>query len=333
MHTERKRLLKIILAFAAVYVIWGTTYLFIRLAIETIPPFFLAGFRFIAAGTLIYFFLRVRGSPPPLRVHWRSAVIAGALMLGGGSGLVHWSEQTVPIGITALVIATVPLWITFFDWLVFRTGRPDKRTITGLVLGFVGIILLLGPDQLSGTAAFSLKALLILLLSPILWSLGSLYSRQADLPENTFMASGMEMLTGGAVMFIAGLLTGEAERLDLATISALSWLSTLYLLFFGSIIAFTAYVYLLKTVSASKAATYSYVNPVIAVFLGWLILSEPFTPVMIVAMVIIIGAVFLITSAPPEQDISKEEDAERQETNGSIVVGKSTPPAGSGPPS
>jgi drug/metabolite transporter (DMT)-like permease len=307
MQTDKKKPLKIILAFAAVYIIWGTTYLAIRVAVQTIPPFFMAGTRFVIAGGLMYLFLRARGAPPPQRFHWPAAIIVGALLLGGGSGLVTWSEQTIPSSVAALVIATVPLWITLFDMLIYKAGRPDKKVIAGLLLGFLGILLLLGPDQLMGTADFNGTALLILIISPILWSFGSLYSRQARLPQNVFMATAMEMLAGGIVLLIAGLVTGEAARLDLAAISTSSWLSMIYLFLFGSIVAFTAYIWLLKTVTASKAATYSYVNPIIAVFLGWLILSEPITPIMIAAMLIIIIAVVLITTRQPRQVTSKKE--------------------------
>ena len=310
MQPDNNKRLKIILAFAAVYIIWGTTYLFIRLAIETIPPFFMAGARFILAGAIIYLFLHARGVPPPPRIQWRSAVIVGTLMLAGGSGLVHWAEQTIPISIAALVIATVPLWITLFDWLIFRNSRPGKKATAGLLLGFLGIILLIGPDQITGAADFSWTALLILMLAPIFWSIGSLHSRQANLPQNNIMASGMEMLAGGVVMLFAGLLTGEVSRFDLTAISTLSWLSFLFLIFFGSIITFTAYTYLLKTVSASKAASYSYVNPIIAVFLGGLILNEPITPTMIAAMVIIVVAVFLIISRQSPQSLSNLESSE-----------------------
>ena len=301
MQSDRKQRIKVILAFAAVYIIWGTTYLFIRLAVDTMPALLMAGSRFIFASIIIYLYLRARGVASPQRSHWPAGIIAGTLRLAGGSGLVHWAEQTVPIGTAAMVIATVPLFITFFDWLIYRNSWPGKKGITGLLLGFIGIILLIGPDQIAGTSSFSWTAMLILLLAPIFWSIGSLYSRQANLPDNIFMAAAMELFAGGIVLLMAGLLTGEAARFDLAAISPLSWLSFLYLTFFGSIIAFTAYTYLLKTVIAAKAATYSYVNPVIAVFLGVLILGESLTPTMIAAMVIIVVAVILITSRQSSQ--------------------------------
>lgn len=306
-QADKKQLIYILLAFAAVYFIWGTTYLGIRLAIETIPPFFMAGSRVLTAGAIMFLFLRARGAARPTRLNWRAAVLVGTLLLGGGSGLVTWSEQQVPSGTAALIIATVPLWIALLEWLFFTRTRPGKRVTLGLLLGLIGIFLLVGPGQILGTADFSLFFLFVLLLSPILWSLGSLYSRGAPLPEDTFMGSAMQMMGGGAVLLLAGLLTGEAADLDLAAISTISVAAWVYLVFFGSIIAFTAYVWLLKVVPVTKAATYTYVNPVVAVFLGWLILDETITPITILSSIIIIIAVILIqtakqTSQPPAQE-------------------------------
>ncbi|MFN2135816.1 MAG: EamA family transporter, partial [Candidatus Promineifilaceae bacterium] len=267
LQEDRKQSIKIILAFAAIYIIWGTTYLGIRIAVETMPPFLMAGTRFVFSGLLLFLILRLRGAPMPKRVHWRSAFIIGAFLLVGGNGLVTWSEQQVPSSTAALVVATVPLWIALFDWLIFKGARPGKRVTAGLLLGLLGIILLIGPGQILGTAGFSLTALAILLLAPLLWSLGSLYSREADLPEDTFMSTSMEMLAGGVLLLLAGLLTGEAGSLDATAFSSRSLAAFVYLTIFGSIIAFSAYIWLLKFVPATKVATYTYVNPVIAVFL------------------------------------------------------------------
>jgi drug/metabolite transporter (DMT)-like permease len=305
--TDRNQTLKIVLAFAAIYTIWGTTYLAIRLAVETIPPFYMAGARFLIAGIISFAFLRARGVPVPKRFHWRSAAIIGALLIVGGNGFVTWSEQQVPSSIAALVVATVPLWITLFGWLIYREGRPSKQIVFGVFLGFIGIGLLIGPGQILGTSTFDWPSLLILLLAPILWSLGSLYSRQASLPDNIFMSTAMEMLAGGVLLMIAGTITGEAAELNLAEISARSVVSMLYLTVFGSIVALTAYVWLLKTVHPARVATYTYVNPVIAIFLGWLVLSEPITSQMLIAFVIIIAAVVLITTQRQKEPESKPE--------------------------
>ncbi len=294
------------LAFAAIYVIWGTTYLAIRLAVETIPPFLMAGTRFILAGGIAFAFLRARGVPSPDRRQWRAAAIVGAFLLVGGNGLVTWSEQQVPSGIAALVVATVPLWTAALDWLAFRGARPDRRMAGGLVLGLLGIGLLIGPGNLSGAAGIDPVSWLALLLAPALWSYGSLISRGAALPADVFMATAVEMLAGGALLLLAGLGTGELARLEPAAVSSRSLLAMLYLALFGSIVALTAYVWLLKTIQAARVATYTYVNPVIAVLLGWLVLSEPLTAPMLAAVVIIILAVALITARRPRRLPAKE---------------------------
>jgi len=310
LQTNRSHTAKIILAFAAIYVIWGTTYLGIAIAVETMPPFLMTGARFLIAGVLIFVVLRLRGAPMPKRVHWRSAVFIGFFLMFGGTGLVTWSEQQVPSGTAALVVATMPMWIALFDWLIFKGGRPGKRVTFGLVLGLIGLFLLIGPGQILGTSGFSYIYLIILLLAPILWSMGSLYSRDVQQPRDTFMATAMQMLAGGVLLLVAGLLTGEASRLNMAEFSTRSLLAFAYLIFFGSIIAFTAYIWLLKIVPATKVATYTYVNPVIAVFLGWLILSEPITAITIIAVVVILVAVILITMREPKAAPLKEQTNE-----------------------
>jgi drug/metabolite transporter (DMT)-like permease len=296
MESDRNRLFTIILAFAAIYVIWGTTYLFIRIAVETIPPFLMAAARFLVAGALSFLYLRWRGVPLPRRLEWRSAAIIGFFLLFGGNGLVTWSEQQVPSAIAALVVAIMPIWLIVFDYLMFARVRPGRQTVFGLALGFLGIALLIGPGQILGTATFDLTSLLVLCLADVMWSLGSLYSRQATLPENVFMSTSIEMLVGGSILLVAGLLTGEAAAFDIAAISTRSFVSWVYLTVFGSLVAFTAYIWLLKHVRVSLVSTYTYVNPVIAVFLGWLVLDETVTWLTIVAVVVIVTAVVLVTS-------------------------------------
>ena len=303
-QTNRYALVKIVLAFAAVYIIWGTTYLAIRIAVESMPAFLMAGIRFVAAGTITFAVLRAQGVPLPTRGQWRSAAIIGAFLLVGGNGLVTWSEKQVPSSIAALVVATMPLWMTLFDWLLFRGTKPGRQTAVGLLLGFVGIGLLVGPGQIRGTADFDLLSLLLLMAAPILWSLGSLYSRRVRLPENVFMTTAMEMLAGGGLLLLAGLITGEAGQLQVAAITSQSLWALLYLILFGSIVAYTAYVWLLKTVQPARVATYTYINPIVAVALGWLILSEPITPLMLAAMGIIVLAVILITTQRPKKSVT-----------------------------
>ena len=306
------QLLTTIASFAAIYIIWGTTYLFIRIAIETMPPFLMAGVRFIIAGLGLFLFMRLRGQPLPGRLHWRSAFIIGGFLLVGGNGFVTWAEQEVPTGIAALIVATVPLWMTVFDWTLFKGPRPDRRITFGVLLGLFGIVLLIGPQVFDQAAGISPLSWLIMILAPLLWSIGSLFSRSADLPKNVFVSTSIEMLAGGLLLLLIGALTGEASQLDVSAISGASWAAFLYLIIFGSIIAFTAYLWLLKHVQATRVGTYSYVNPIIAVFLGWLILSEPLSAQMLVAAAVIIVAVMLI--------IAKKDNGRQQEDETTLVL-------------
>lgn len=255
----------VMLAFAAVYVIWGSTYLGIRIAIETLPPFAMAGARFVLAGALLYTFLRLRGAPrPPLRT-WRGALLIGGLMMFGGNGLVTWAQQTVPSAFAALLVATMPLWMVVLDATLHGGPKPGLRISLGLITGMAGVALLVGPS--GGGVALPGAALLV--LAALSWSQGSLLSRTADLPSSPWMAAAMQMLAGGGILLLAASVTGEWARVDLAAVSLRSIGALLYLALFGSIVAHSAYLYLLKTTSASAVATYAFVNPVIAMVLGW----------------------------------------------------------------
>lgn len=280
----------LIAAFAAVYLIWGSAYLAIRFAIETMPPLMMAGLRFLLAGGLLYAFTRLRGAPRPTGTNWWAAALVGALLLGA-NGAVTWAEQWVPSGLAALLIATVPLWMVLLSW--FRGGdRPSLATVVGLFVGLAGIALLVGPsDLLAGPRVDPFGALAILLGS-ISWAAGSLYSRRAPLPKASLLGTGMEMLIGGTLLFSAGFLRGE--ELHLGAISLRSALAFGFLVVFGSIVAFTAYFWLLRETSPSRAATYAYVNPVVAVFLGWALASEPVTLLTLVAAALIVVAVAII---------------------------------------
>jgi drug/metabolite transporter (DMT)-like permease len=265
----------------------------------------MVGTRFIIAGIITFVFLRARGVPMPRRIHWRSAAIIGAFLIVGGNGLVTWSEQEVPSGIAALAVATMPIWMTLFGWLLFKTNSLNKQIILGLVLGFIGIGFLLGPGQIFRTSTFNLSSLLVLMMAPILWSFGSLYSREAKLPSNIFMSTAMEMLIGGLLLMIAALLTGELNQLNIGEISTRSVASMLYLTFFGSIVALTAYVWLLKNVQPARVVTYTYINPIFAVFLGWLVFREPITAMTLVAVVVIVAAVILITTSRRKRSVHR----------------------------
>ncbi|NUM80115.1 EamA family transporter [bacterium] len=295
------RSFKIVLAFAAIYLIWGSTYLAIKFAIATIPPFLMAGARFLVAGAIMYVFARLRNSERPTPLHWRSATIIGGLLLMGGNGGVTWAEQYVPSGLTALLIATVPLWITVLNWLHHDRIRPGVREIGSVLLGLIGLAILVGPEELIGKGRIDLIGAGVLITASLLWSFGSLYSRHAPLPSNPLLSIGMEMLAGGAILAVVGLASGETARIDLSAVSAQSIWSILYLILVGALIGFTAYVWLLKQTSPNLVATYAYVNPVVAVFLGWLLAGEELTFRTMLAATVIVAAVVIVTLKPKEK--------------------------------
>ncbi|HKD12027.1 MAG TPA: drug/metabolite exporter YedA [Thermoanaerobaculia bacterium] len=287
---------RILLAFAAVYVLWGSTYLAIRFGVETVPPFFLAGARHLTAGLLLYLWMRLRGAARPEAVHWRSAAIVGGLMLFGGNGLVTWAEKRVPSGLAALIVASVPIWMAALEGFE-RRRRPGTAVIVGLLLGLAGIALLVAPGKFGGNGRVDPLGAAALLLASLCWSAGSLYSRRAKLPSSILTAIAMEMIAGGVWLFSAGLISGEARALHLAAISTKSALSLGYLVIFGSLIGFTAYVWLLKVVSPARVSTYAYVNPIVAVILGSLLAGEAITLRIAIAALVIVSAVALIITA------------------------------------
>ncbi|MFY9820972.1 MAG: drug/metabolite exporter YedA [Thermoanaerobaculia bacterium] len=304
-------MLHIAIALGAVYVIWGSTYLAIRFAIETIPPFLMAGSRYLTAGTLLYGWSRLRGAPRPTLVHWRSALILGAFMLLMGNGCVVWAEQHVDSGLAALLISTEPLWIVILVWL--RTGRkrPDWRVVAGLVLGFAGLMLLVRP----GSGSVNALGAAALVLASLSWAWGSIYGQRAPLPSSPLTTTGMQMLSGGALLMLASALTGEPSRFALGAVSAKSLLSLGYLIVFGAIVAFTAYVWLLRVAPPVLVSTYAYVNPVVAVLLGWVFAGEPLAGKTLAAAAVILTGVALISLAQSRRS-GPERDQERADLAG-----------------
>jgi len=287
---------QLLLAFAAVYVIWGSTYLAIRFAIETLPPFLMAGVRFLIAGSILYGWMRLRGTPRPTKAEWRSTAIIGALLLAGGNGGVVWAEQFVPSGVAALLVATVPFWMVLLEWLRPGGERPSGGVVAGLLLGFVGLMLLVGPGEWAG-GGVNLLGAGALMLATLAWASGSIYSRGATLPAAPLLTTAMEMLAGGALLMLMGLGTGELAAIDVGAVSGRSLAALGYLIIFGSLIGFTAYVWLLGVAAPAKVSTYAYVNPVVAVLLGWALAGEPLTARVAVAVAVILGAVAVITLA------------------------------------
>lgn len=281
------------MALGAIYLIWGSTYLAIRVAVDTLPPFLMASARFLLAGGILYGLSSLRHGPRPTLRQWRATgVVGGALILGGNGGVV-WAEQTVPSGLAALMIAIVPLFMVLLDRAFLGRGIAPAAWV-GVLAGLGGVGLLIGPTGSGGVDGLAAAALVAAALS---WSAGSVYATRTDLPPDTLRGTGMEMLAGGALLGVAGLAAGELGRAHPEEFSVSSLLAFGYLIVFGSLVAFSAYVWLLRVERTSVVATYAYVNPAVAVLLGWLILSEPVTLRIILAGSVIIGSVALIISA------------------------------------
>lgn len=291
---------KILLAFATIYVIWGSTYLAIRIGVETLPPFLLAGSRFCIAGGLLYAVLRLSGAPRPSFVQWKWAALIGTLMMFGGNGLVTWAQQDVPSGLAALLVATVPIWMIVLDVVFYGAERPRKTVIFGLAVGSAGLIFLVGPAE----GAVQPLGAGVLLLAALSWAVGSLLNRSARLPDSPWMAAAMEMSAGGALMVTIAAFTGEWSGLDPAMVSARSILALLYLTVFGSIISISAYVYLLRETSAAAVSTYAFVNPVIALALGWLT-GEVVNQRTLTGAAMIVGSVVLIHWAKQRRPVDR----------------------------
>jgi drug/metabolite transporter (DMT)-like permease len=287
---------RVVAALGTVYLIWGSTYLAIRFAIETMPPFLMAGVRFFVAGGALYIWMRWHGVPRPTRVQWGSAAIVGALLLVLGNGAVVWAEQLIPSGIAALLVGTVPLWMALLDWARPGGVRPSLGVIAGLLFGFVGVALLVGPAQLAGGSRVNLLGTAVVLVGAVCWASGSLYSRSGRLPSSPLMGTAMEMLAGGALLLGAGLSSGELAQLHLNAISLRSALGLAYLIVFGSLVGFTAYIWLLRAAPPAIVSTYAFVNPIVAVLLGWALASEPLTLRTLLAAAIIVAGVGVITT-------------------------------------
>ena len=288
---------QILAAFASIYLIWGSTYLAIRYAVQTIPPFVMGGLRFVVSGVLLYAWARYRGAARPTKLHWRNAIIAGGLLLLGGNGAVVWAEQFVPSGLTALLVSILPFWLVIIEWIRPPRRRPHGAILIGLIVGFIGIIVLVGPGNIGGHGDVRPIGAVVLILGSLSWAIGSFFSRDADLPEGGLLTTGMEMLGGGALMLIVGAVSGEVSHFDVRHISVPSAIGLIYLITFGSLLGFTSYIWLLDKVTPARRGTYAYVNPVVAVILGWAIAGETLSLRTAVAAVIVICAVALIITA------------------------------------
>ncbi len=286
------------LALVAVYIVWGSTYLAIRFAVETIPPFMTAGIRFLVAGSILYIWQRLSGVPAPKKIEWRSASIIGLLLLLGGNGLLNWAETRIPSAIASLFIATVPLWMVVIDAIRPHGTRPRWIVWLGVLIGFVGTALLANPWQShTSSPPLDLLGVGVLIFAALSWSVGSLYSRQAPLPDAPLIGTAMEMLAGSAGLFIFSTVLGEWSQVHIASISMSSLGGLVYLIIFGSGIGFVAYTWLLRNAPTHIVSTYAYVNPVVAILLGSFIGREPLETLEIISAVVIIAGVVLITTA------------------------------------
>ncbi len=312
--------IRIWLALIVVYITWGSTYLAIRYAVETMPPYLMAAARFLISGLVLYIWRRLAGDPAPSRRQWRSAAIVAIFLLVGGNGSVTWAEQRVASGIAALVVGSAPLWMVLIDAFLpvsslrggsqgssFRRGATGWLTYAGVLLGFFGIILLIGPFDIMGHAQnLDPIGVGVLLLAAISWATGSLYNRGAGLPDSPLLGSGMEMLVGGAGLLLLGSFTGEWSRLNLAAVRPASLWGLAYLILCGSLMGYVAYTWLLRNAPTPLVSTYAYVNPLIAILVGNLIASEPLTPRILFAAMVIIGAVALINMTRNAQKPAQE---------------------------
>ena len=294
-------------ALVTVWIVWGTTYLAIAVTVRSLPPLLAAGFRFLLAGSLLYAWAIRRGDRAgdrPTGRQWRSAAIIGALLLLGSNGMLMVAEKTVPSGLTALIVAMVPLCMAFFDLILF--GRKLRARATfGLITGFLGAALLVG-GSIAGHTDIAGTALVV--GAAITWTLGSLYARDAHLPARPLVGTAMEMLTGGAMLLVVGVVRGELSGLDPATFRVSSMMALLYLVIFGSLVGFSSYVWLIRSAPTQLASTYAYVNPVVAVCLGSLILHEPLTARTVVAGAIIVVSVALIVTSQSRSELGTPSD-------------------------
>src|SRR5262245_5867312 len=301
-NDPKRGVVLLIVAFAAVYILWGSTYLAIKYVIETLPPFISAGARFLVAGATLFIVGRFSKDyqKPTLR-QWRASAVVGTLLFLGGNGGVVIAEHHITSGLAALLVATEPFWVVLLSWLWLKGARPDWRVSLGLLIGFVGVYLLMDGGAVRAVSGTNqLFGMILVIAAGLCWATGSIYGVRAPASKSPILASGMQLLAGGSALLLAGTLMGEWTGFEISVVSRHSWFALAYLLVFGSLIAFTAYSWLLKNARPAMVATYAYVNPVIAMILGWAIAGESFTGRTLLGAGVIVGSVALITSQNSE---------------------------------
>ncbi len=300
--------IRIAIAMLAIYLIWGSTYLAIRFAVETIPPFLMAGVRFLIPGLLLVIWRRLAGDPAPTHRQWLSAILIGLLLLLGGNGLVSWAEQRIDSGIAAVLVGTVPIWMVLMDAFFFSRQRPRWQAVVGLLTGFAGIIWLIGPRSLfGGHTQYDLLGIGAVVLGSLFWAFGSIYSRKAVLPGSPLLGTGMQMLAGCVGLILVSLLSGEWQSFDLGAVSLRSGLGLLYLIVFGALGGFVAYTWLLRNAPIQLVSTYAYVNPLVAILLGNWLGQEAFSPQTLLVAGVIIASIIMINSGKKTREITPSE--------------------------
>ena len=296
----------LVAAFAALYVIWGSTYLGMKIGVETIAPWPLVAMRHSLAGVTLFTILRLRGVPAPRREHWKGGLIGGVMLLVIGNGMIALVAHRLPSGVASLVVATTPIWIVAAASTRPGGRAPILKEWLGLTLGLAGLLLLGGPSvsaALRGAAgSLDVGAMGLVLIGCMSWSIGSVIGREVPRPDNAFMGSAVQMLSAGAILLVACTITGQWSQVDLGAISTRSWLAFWYLILFGSLLGFTAYVWLLRVAKTSHVATYAYVNPIVALLLGAWIGHEVITPMMLITGAVTLLGVVLVVMPSPGSD-------------------------------
>ncbi len=312
-----RNLAVLIAAFAAIYIFWGSTYLAIKFAIETLPPFLMAGTRFVFAGSILMIWARFsKDYERPKAVHWKTSFIVGTLLLLGGNGGVVFAQHYISSSLAALLVATEPFWVVLLSWLWLNKARPNLKVALGLAIGFLGVWLLINGQTTNNsqdTGSMQFFGAIAVMIAAFSWATGSIYGLRAPVPKSSLQTAGMQMLSGGLVLLFVSLVSGEISKFNIGDVSNNSWFGVLYLVIFGSLIGFTSYSWLLKNAQPAMVATYAYVNPVIAVLLGWLIAGESFTGQMLIGAGVIVGSVVLITAKDNDKDGAEKESVRRKD--------------------
>ncbi|MGA7300087.1 MAG: EamA family transporter [Candidatus Sulfotelmatobacter sp.] len=305
---------KILLAFAIIYLVWGSTFLAIRIGVREVPPFLLAGIRFFIAGIVLYAWMRAKGTPSPTRREWTAISFLAVLIFVFDYGLIFWAEKRVASGVTAVMMATIPVFMAIAEICFLRTQQLSMRLTLGLAVGIGGVLVLVGPLSTAGEKAIDTSGAVALIVAAISWTAATILTRKFSLPESKVMSSGAQMLVGGVLLILTSAVLREFNGFDVHAVTFGAWLALLYLIVAGSIVAFTAYVWLIHHESPTKVGTYAYVNPVIAVLLGYALAGESLSVRTIAGTLLILISVVVITTTPKKKlEISLEREAELAE--------------------